>query len=222
MQKLIITGGIAAAFLSVTGCQSEVWDQNRALRIQNLELQEKVNQQQNTPQVADDGGQMASMQGQLAEKDQMIADLQSQLQNQPVGATPDASGEFGDITVTRNDAAGTLTVTLPGDILFGSGDAALKTTAKTTLDKVAAAIKKEYADKKIMVDGHTDADPISKSKAKWKDNLDLSAARARTVADYLVSQGLGQKLVHTRAMSDTDPKKDKAASRRVEIVVATR
>ena len=29
-----------------------------------------------------------------------------------------------------------------------------------------------------MVDGHTDADPIMKTKNKWEDNLDFSAARA--------------------------------------------
>jgi len=56
----------------------------------------------------------------------------------------------------------------------------------------------------------------------WQDNLDLSAARARAVAQYLTSQGIDTKLVDTRAYGSTVPKKTKEASRRVEIVVATR
>jgi outer membrane protein OmpA-like peptidoglycan-associated protein len=42
------------------------------------------------------------------------------------------------------------------------------------------------------------------------------------VAQYLVSQGLGNDQVDTRAYGATMPRKTKEASRRVEIVVATR
>jgi flagellar motor protein MotB len=75
----------------------------------------------------------------------------------------------------------------------------------------------------VFVDGHTDPDPIAKTKGMWQDNLDLSAERARAVAKYLTSQGgLTSKNVDARAFGSTQPKKTKDASRRVEIVVATR
>ena len=54
------------------------------------------------------------------------------------------------------------------------------------------------------------------------DNLDLSAARARAVAHYLVEQGLESKAVDMRAFGTTKPRGNKSQSRRVEIVVATR
>ena len=49
-----------------------------------------------------------------------------------------------------------------------------------------------------------------------------SAARARNVAKYLTDEGIPAKEVHPRGMSDTNQKGSKSASRRVEIVVATR
>ena len=66
------------------------------------------------------------------------------------------------------------------------------------------------------------SDPIAKTKGIWDDNLDLSAARARTVAKYLTDQGVPPKLLGTQAMGDTLPRQNKSASRRVEIVVSTR
>ena len=100
--------------------------------------------------------------------------------------------------------------------------ATLKDSSKATLNKIAAAIKRDYACKHVFVDGHTDNDPIVKTRGLFEDNLALSAARARVVAQYLISQGIDAKLVDTRAFGPTQPKKSKEASRRVEIVVATR
>ena len=70
--------------------------------------------------------------------------------------------------------------------------------------------------------GYTDVDPISKTKDKWEDNLDLSAGRARSVASFLVSQGIAAREVGLQAYGDTLPRGSKDRSRRVEIVVATR
>ena len=43
------------------------------------------------------------------------------------------------------------------------------------------------------MNGHTDSDPISKTKSRWKDNLDLSAERARVVGKYLADKGVPAK-----------------------------
>ena len=97
-------------------------------------------------------------------------------------------------------------------MLFASGSADLKQSAKSTLDKVIGAIKKDYPGKLVIVRGYTDTDPIVKTKDKWEDNLDLSAARARTVAKYLTMQGLDQKHVGMQALADTDPKGSRTAA----------
>ena len=46
----------------------------------------------------------------------------------------------------------------------------------------------DYADKRLQIQGHTDADPIKYSK--WKSNQDLSVARANAVKAYLVQKGI--------------------------------
>lgn len=216
----LIVLGLVLLGISSTGCQNKLYEENLGLHRQNRELQaENTRLKQDLGQKIDPS-ELAAMQAQNAQQAATISDLQRQLQAPPPGQPVD-SGLAG-IAVTRDDKAGTLTVDLPGDILFDSGKAELKPTAKTTLNKVIAAIKKDYAGKKVMVDGYTDTDPISRTKDLWKDNLDLSAARARAVSTYLTSEGLDAKLVLPRAFGQTAPKGSKPASRRVEIVVATR
>lgn len=220
------TGLMLGVSLVTVGCQSKAYDQNLAMRQQNNELQDRVRTLETELNSRPDPGAVSALQGQLSDRDKTIADLQNKLQTQlqtpPADASQESKEGFGGITVTRDDKAGTLTVNLPGDVLFASGDSSVKESAKATLNKIAVAIKKDFGGKKIFVDGHSDSDPISRTKNKYKDNLDLSAARARTVSEYLEGQGLDKKLIGTRALSDTSPKTTKAASRRVEIVVATR
>jgi outer membrane protein OmpA-like peptidoglycan-associated protein len=188
-----------------------LWQQNRELQARNLEMA-------NGPQA--DNAQLAAMQGQIAERDAKIAELQAQLREPTAGQAGDPG--IAGIETSYNQATGDMTVNVPGDVLFDAGRATLKDSSKSTLNKIAAAIKRDYAGKHVFVDGHTDPDPIAKTKGMWQDNLDLSAARARAVAQYLTSQGLATRNVDTRAFGSTVPKKSKEASRRVEIVVATR
>jgi flagellar motor protein MotB len=214
---------VAAALfccMAAVGCQNKLQDENVALWQQNRELQSQLTDANSKLRSAPDPAQLAGMQTEIAQRDAQIADLKAQLQKPAPGAPPDPS--LAGIEVTRDEKAGTMTVTLPGDVLFSPGKADLKESAKSTLDKVIDAVNKEYAGKKILVDGYTDSDPISKTKDKWVDNLELSAARARSVTQYLVSQGLSSRIVSPRAFGSTNPKPTKAASRRVEIVVATR
>jgi flagellar motor protein MotB len=123
---------------------------------------------------------------------------------------------------TQDVAAGTVTVRVPGDVLFDPGQATIRSAAKGTLDKVAAALKKDYPGKQIRVEGHTDADPIRVSK--WKSNQELSEARAAAVKQYLAQKGVQSSSLTTRGFGSDQPKSktDKALNRRVEIVVVTR
>src|SRR5207247_8263403 len=92
-------------------------------------------------------------------------------------------------------------------------------SAYPTLDKIVAAIKKDYSSKTIYVDGHTDSDPITRTKDTWEDNWDLAAARANAVRRYLTMHGVDPKKTDLRAFGPNRPKGSKPASRRVEIVV---
>ena len=111
------------------------------------------------------------------------------------------------------------------DILFASGKADLTAGGKQALDKVADEILAKHPGMIVRVYGHTDTDPIKKSK--WKDNLELSAQRAMAVARHLARRKVPAAHLQATAMGQHHPVKvggkvNKARSRRVEIVVLRR
>jgi chemotaxis protein MotB len=90
---------------------------------------------------------------------------------------------------------------LQSEVFFDTGRADLKPEGRAELDKVAEALLE--LEKKIptdlawvlRVDGHTDVRQISAFGA-FKSNWDLSAARAISVVQYLISKGVSpQRLV---------------------------
>ncbi len=116
-------------------------------------------------------------------------------------------------------------ITVGSDILFASGKAALTAAGKTKLNEIASDLKTSYDGLPVRVYGHTDSDPIKKTKHLWDDNLDLSANRAMAVTRYLRSRGVDAERIECIAMGQTSPvagnstKKGKSQNRRVEIVV---
>ena len=112
-------------------------------------------------------------------------------------------------------------ISLASGILFDSGKATLKDSAKGLLDRVATDIQTTYADKDIFVFGHTDDAPIRKSG--WKDNFELSAQRALTIVRYLQSKGVaGARLVAAgcgefRPEAPNTSNANRTKNRRVEI-----
>ncbi len=106
-----------------------------------------------------------------------------------------------------------------GEVLFASGKADLTAQGRSTLKKLVPHLKSNA----IRVEGHTDSDPINHSK--WRTNLNLSAARAVTVADFLVESGLDAHGVSMAAYGEHRPaaagdgKAAKAQNRRVEILL---
>jgi len=108
------------------------------------------------------------------------------------------------------------------DILFDSGKAKLKATARATLEGVARVIQQELAGRDIWIVGHTDSDPIIHSP--YKDNLQLSLERARTVALELYTLGVEPKHVIAGGQGEFNPLPGatKAQNRRVQIIAVQR
>ena len=160
----------------------------------------------------------------IAQDQQLIQDLQRQAEaNQPVA---DVSGFGPGYDVSYNPAAGTVTVTLPNAILFDSGKAMLKKATSAELDHIYSVLRERYSGKQIDVVGHTDTDPIKKSP--WKDNWELSAERALTVARYLIDRGVPEDRIRAvgcgpaRPVASNTTAAGKAKNRRVEITVYMR
>jgi len=164
-------------------------------------------------------GQLAE---QVARDQQIIADLQKQIVDKK--KSPAEATGFGEgYDVSFDAAAGTITVTLPNSILFDSGKANLKSSTSKELDHIYAVLKEKYPGREIEVVGHTDTDPITKSK--WADNLELSAQRALSVSRYLIQRGVAENRIKSagcgasRPIASNATAAGKQKNRRVEIVV---
>ncbi|MFA6045606.1 MAG: OmpA family protein [Phycisphaerales bacterium] len=174
----------------------------------------------------------ASLEAQLGEKSNRIAELEGRLstmQTTPVtpggdytdgptgGGRKTTRGNGGGDDSFKTGDSGRPTATVSGDVLFASGQTTLKPEAKKALDKIAGEIKRKYRNEDVRVEGYTDSDPIRKSK--WASNEALSQARAEAVRKYLVSKGISEGRVSAVGKGSANPRSTKALSRRVEIVI---
>jgi flagellar motor protein MotB len=218
---------LSLASLAAGGCESAMHQENVDLHRQNRELQDKLDAANAQLRDSPDPAQFKMLQAELLDRDRQITDLRNQpppaAATAPAVATGPAPSPFGDLETSVDARAGTVTVSLPGDVLFPSGQADLRASARASLDKVVSALKKTYPGRPIRVEGHTDADPIVKSSQEWDDNLDLSLARAAAVSRYLEAHGVDPKKVTTSGFGQFRPRgSSKPRNRRVEIVVVMR
>jgi chemotaxis protein MotB len=115
---------------------------------------------------------------------------------------------------------GLMILQLPAGVLFASGKATLSQEGQVTVTELGTVLK-DMPDRRFLVAGHTDNVPI---KGKFRDNWDLSAARAVNVARWLVQQGLPARQIGAAEYSEYDPVADNATpqgrqdNRRIEIV----
>ena len=158
-----------------------------------------------------------------------IANASAKISDKPAEkSAPDVeAGKFPELDklgVGYSTRGGNLVITIPSSISFASGQAVLSSEGQKALKQVASTLKSKYPTMRYSIEGHTDADPISKSK--FTSNRDLSVQRAMAVLTYMVEEcnvmddqcvvaGHGQ----YDPVAPNDTTSDKAKNRRVEIVV---
>lgn len=91
-----------------------------------------------------------------------------------------------------------LLLELPGSTLFTSGSSSLYYEARQDLSQVASVLLR-YPDTTIVVMGHTD------SIGERDHNQRLSEARAKAVADYLMSEGVAHHRINWIGYGETMP-----------------
>ena len=98
-------------------------------------------------------------------------------------------------------------IEMDGDICFGSGSTNIKTTLETILDEAANKILTNEEDyRMVIIEGHTDSDKIPKKLQKiYPTNWELSAARASSVVNYLISQGVNSGRLQASGYADRWP-----------------
>ena len=118
-------------------------------------------------------------------------------------------------------------VTLPSSVVFDLSIARLKDAALPTLANLAASIKNLDERYLVVVDGHTDDEPVFYG-GDFSSNWELSLYRAISVIDFLVREGNNPELFAAAGhgqfspLYPNDTPEHKAANRRVEILIRRR
>ena len=216
LSAMVVLG--LSSFLSV-GCYANQQDEIRRLKGQYNELLAKAKGERARAEVLQkELVQAEGLRTRLKSTQLQLVDARKRLDKLEGKSQPGPAGHEKPL----------YTKTLAGDILFSAGRASLTKPGKERLNQIVSVLKGDYAGQIIRVYGHTDSDPIRKTRRIWKDNLDLSANRAMAVTRYLISRGVNAANVETVAMGARRPvagnrtKEGKARNRRVEIVVLKR
>lgn len=205
---LMVAGlGVLGACSSDKPSEADLAKQEAAeLRERNAALEQETRTQ---------ASQIADLQNQLAMAQRAPAQPQTDWSSARGGGN---SGGGGSDNFSRDDR-GRMVAEVAGDVLFASGQATLKADAKKKLDSIARELNNRYSGNEIRIEGHTDTDPLNKTKNKWGTNEALSKARAEAVREYLQSKGVSGGRMSTVGKGSSEPKGTKAASRRVDIII---
>lgn len=152
----------------------------------------------------------------LRKQDSILNVLNTSVKNALLGFNAD------ELSVEMKN--GKVYVSMSDKLLFKSGDARVESKGKEALKKLAEVLNKN-TDVSIAIEGHTDNVPIK--TAIYKDNWDLSAARATNVvrlltdefkmdAHRLTASGKGEYF----PVADNTSVEGKAKNRRTEIVLS--
>jgi chemotaxis protein MotB len=150
----------------------------------------------------------AQLEAKSAQYEQLTASLQGQIAN-------------GQVEIS--ELRGKMTVKLKDKVLFASGSTALGKEGRAALDAVAQAFA-SLKGKNVVVSGYTDDVPTG-SKSGFKDNWDLSTARAVTVVRYLQSRGVSPAILGAmgfseyRPLAGNDTPEGRSQNRRIEIAL---
>lgn len=182
---------------------AQLSQKERDLQNKNKDLQEKERM-------------LREMQAIIARQDEMTKKLNQTLRDALVGFNSD------ELTMEIRD--GKVYVSMSDKLLFKSGSNAVEPKGVEAL-KVLADVLNKNPDIQILVEGHTDNVPIK--TAVYKDNWDLSVARATSItrmlnekygvaATRMTASGRGE--YFPKASNDTA--EGKAKNRRTEIILS--
>ena len=130
--------------------------------------------------------------------------------------------------VTVRDTIEGPVLLFPEKILFDSGMAVIKPGGEKALNKMAGFLK-ENPSTFIRIDGHTDSDPILRTKHLWDSNHHLSAARSLSVFHFLTkSENIAEGKIHVagfgpnRPIATNSTSAGKKENRRVEFLIISK
>jgi len=130
-----------------------------------------------------------------------VKDSQLMMVQERISTTFDVYKKGGFDLSTSNNG---LNVNTPSPIRFRSGSTRVDQDSKMVLNDLADKLM-QNPKVKLLVEGHTDSVPM-KEGARFRDNKELSTARANRVVAELVKLGVNPTQLTAAGRGDTMPK----------------
>lgn len=152
----------------------------------------------------------------LAKKDEAVQALKKRI--------TEALLNFKESDLTVSVKNGKVYVSLSEQLLFKSGSTTVDPKGVSALQQLAKAIK-DQQDLNIMVEGHTDDVPFSRTSQYMNDNWDLSVLRATSIIRILTKAGVQNEKVLAAGRGEftpvatNDTKEGRQKNRRTEIII---
>ena len=222
-------------------------------RIADLDLQLVAKEQEFQTAKANMDMELAARDSQLVQAKRLLASLGKSLPKpakltpsnknllpQPAIATARATADLTKVseklagalqdelkrgTVVLEQRGDKLTLALSSGELFAKGRATMTPTGTSLVKRIGVALRK-FRPQSVEVAGHTDSTPVKyDSRRPFRDNSELSRARAEHAGKALIKGGIGVDRVRTigyadsRPIATNDTEEGRSKNRRVEIVV---
>jgi chemotaxis protein MotB len=119
---------------------------------------------------------------------------------------------------------GRMVVKMPASVLFPSGSADLSRKGELALMEVAIILR-GFSKRRFMIAGHTDNRRLESAKSRYKDNWELSTARAVRVTRFMIEARLKPANLVAAGYAQFDPvgdnrtKAGRQENRRIEIIL---
>lgn len=170
------------------------------------------------PQAVDDAATLdaARLQRELIERQRRVFDSMRTYLN-----AKSVDGKIGAIFDN-----GVITLRLPADVMFESGQVGLTPAALEVLPVVRDMLIKQN-DQTINIKGYTDDQPPV-AGSRFKDNWEISSLRAVSVLRYMLGSGIEANRLTATGLADMNPlfpnttEENRATNRRVEFVLEQR
>lgn len=196
------------AALEQRAARAETEAEKLAVQLEEINLERAA--------LAREMSELARRTRELAEERDRLAAEREEIKKERDELASKLKGALSTVAETTDTACG-LIVNLAG-VLFDVNQATLKPESQLKLAKLAGILM-VFTDMKLSIEGHTD------STGSEDFNLRLSTDRARTVYEFLMSQGVTtdrmkyQGFGSSRPVAPNDTEINRAKNRRVEVIV---
>ncbi|MFN3532628.1 MAG: flagellar motor protein MotB [Candidatus Brocadia sp.] len=198
---------LLVAFVGMSGCAE-------LSELRNLNRRQAITIRDQSEEIARLKGQLSSLSDKLKTSEEEMNKLRK------------LAKQIGEGVYVRDTVEGPVLL-FPEKVLYDSGSATIKPNGEKALRKMATFLK-ENPRISIRIDGHTDTDPILRTRHLWDSNHHLSAARALSVFHFLTkSENIPEGRIHiagfgpNRPIASNSTAAGKKENRRVEFLILT-